>query len=495
MEFSEPINVVWFKRDLRLQDHEPLHKAINMDLPVLLIFMLEPSVRNAPDWSIRHWQFAYYSVLDLNQQLEKYQTKIHILSGEASDIFEYLAENYQVQNVFSYQETGNHITYQRDLQLQTFFEQKSIEWTEYQSNGVIRGLQNRRTWNQAWHDKMNAPVVQPILENIKNVSFELPIPFFMELMTSRQLSNYSKSFQPAGETSAHKYVDSFIKRRSKGYLGNISKPQNSQKNCSRLSPYLAWGNLSIRQVYQVLRKKSERKPLSKDLSAFKSRLHWHCHFIQKFETEERIEFENLNRAYDNLLHQPINNKYIQAWKTGETGFPLVDASMKCVQKTGYLNFRMRAMLVSFLTHILWQPWQAGVHHLAQLFLDYEIGIHVPQFQMQAGITGINTVRVYNPIKQSQTHDTEGIFIKKWLPTLQHIPNKLIHKPFEMTELEQQFYHCRIGKDYPKPIVNFKVTYQNATKVLWELKKHETVKAENKEILKRHVSSSPSRRDF
>ncbi len=496
MEFSEPINVVWFKRDLRLQDHEPLQKAIEMEQPSLLIFLLEPSLKKALDWNIRHWQFAYYSILDLNQKLEKYNTKIHILSGEALEIFEYLTETYTIQNIFSHQETGNQITYQRDLKLQTFFTEKSIQWIEYQSNGVIRGLQNRKTWNHDWHKKMNAPISVPILEKLRHVPFELPIPFFMELMTSRNFAAYPKNFQPAGESSAHKYLDSFIKRRCKGYLENISKPQKSQQNCSRLSPYLAWGNLSVRQVYQILRQKSEKKPLAKDLAAFKSRLHWRCHFIQKFENEERIEFENLNPAYDTLLIQPINKKYIHAWEKGETGFPLVDASMKCVLETGYLNFRLRAMLVSFLVHILWQPWQTGVYHLAQQFLDYEIGIHVPQFQMQAGVTGVNTIRIYNPIKQSQILDNEGVFIKKWLPALQNIPTKLIHKPFEMTQLEQKFYHCEIGKDYPKPIIDFKIAYQNASKILWELKKHEAVKAQNKDILKRHVSAMPrNRQDF
>ena len=106
---------------------------------------------------------------------------------------------------------------------------------------------------------------------------------------------------------------------------------------------------------------------------------------------------------------------------------------------------MRAMLVSFLCHHLHQDWRRGVYHIAKLFLDYEPGIHYTQFQMQAGVTGINSIRVYNPIKQSIEHEPYGIFIKKWIPELSNVPSSLVHEPWKLTYLDQKSYDFQIGK--------------------------------------------------
>tara|TARA_Y100001970_G_C13834366_1_gene651324 strand:- start:39 stop:653 length:615 start_codon:yes stop_codon:yes gene_type:complete len=202
--------------------------------------------------------------------------------------------------------------------------------------------------------------------------------------------------------------------------------------------------------------------------------------------EPRIEFESVNRGYKKLI-KPINEVFINAWERGLTGYPLVDASIRCLRETGYLNFRMRSMIVSFFTHHLWQPWQEASHFLARNFLDFEPGIHYSQLQMQAGETGVNTIRIYNPSKNAIERDNNGLFIIKWLPELSKIPIPLIFEPWNMSEMEERLYHCKLGKDYPKPIVNIIKTRKYASDNLWSMRKDEKVRTERNRILSKHIN--------
>jgi deoxyribodipyrimidine photo-lyase len=486
----QEISVVWFKRDLRFTDHEPLYFAQKQILPILLIYCFEPSVMNYADSDVRHWRFVYQSLQDMQTKLTDLQSEIYIFHNEALEVFKSIASVYTIKNIFSHQEIGNKITYDRDLSIQSFCAAHNIEWKEYQHNGVVRKLSSRKDWQNLWSQKMRE---HPKLVDENNWNFlkldeQLYAQIKGEKLSDAITTNHA-SFQPGGETSAWKYLNSFLKERYVNYSKHISKPALSRRGCSRISPYLSYGNISMRMVYQYTMQHYSNATNKRALSNFISRLHWHCHFMQKFEDECRMEFENVNKAYDAII-KPKNEIYIQAWQDGKTGVPIVDACMRCLVATGYVNFRMRAMVVSFFVFNLWQDWRE-LHFLARVFLDYEPGIHYPQLQMQSGVTGINTIRIYNPVKNSEEHDSEGVFIKQWIPELKEVPVEFIHEPWKMSAIEQQLYKVIIGKDYPAPIVDIEQTRKRASDIVWSIRKTNEVKKEAKRILKKHVNTESS----
>jgi deoxyribodipyrimidine photo-lyase len=482
---KQSVNIVWLKRDLRSQDHAPLLKAERAGIPYRIVYVLEPSRIEYPDTSPRHLQFVYHSILALNTTLAPFNRRVEVFYGEAIDIFNYLNKCFDINSLFSYRESGTQSTWQRDKQIKVVCNQHRVDWQESQRDGILRGITNRVNWNKQWHITMHKPLIQ----NVYSISKEDPLKhsFLIPKKLETQLNDYSKQFQPPGELNAWRYLKSFTNQRGFNYQKHISKPTESRKSCSRLSPYFAWGNMSIKQAFQFIGTHPNGTKNSRAFSAMLTRLHWHCHFIQKFEVECRYETECINKGYELLAHDK-NEVFIKAWKTGTTGYPLIDACMRAVEATGWINFRMRAMVVSFFTLNLDQDWRDGTYHLARQFLDYEPGIHYPQFQMQAGTTGINTVRLYNPVKNSQEHDSEGVFIKKWIPELSAVPVEHIHEPWNMTAMEQTFCGVRIGEDYPLPIVDLQESARLARDKIWGHKKHPAVQQEKKRLLQTHVNA-------
>lgn len=482
--FKLRFQVLWLKRDLRWHDHDALAAALQGKTPLLALYIWEPQWYNDPHHSPRQAEHIAAALQEMRKELGPYSHQLLELEGDATSIFQILA-HHGLKEVHAHREHGLQWTYQRDIAISNLLKKENIPFKEYNHNGVLRGIKNRKHWDEAWRDYMQREIPKYQLKDWPLLNQDDLARLNQAFKDQGVQARISESKLPFGREHSRKQLERFLQSEAKNYQSKIGEPAASRQTCSRLSTALAWGCLSLREVYQAALQAHKQAQYKSDLRAFISRLHWHSHFIQKFEMEMRMESENLNRAY-NTIRQDLNPQYLEAWKKGQTGYPLVDACMRAVKETGYLNFRMRAMVISFWSHILWQPWQAAAQHLAFCFDDYLPGIHYPQVQMQSSTTGINTIRVYNPVKQSLEKDAEAVFISKWLPELQNLPLPFKHEPWKLSSMEQGFYGFTLGEDYPYPIVDFAESANFARQQLWELKADPSVKAENKRILGKHT---------
>ena len=481
--------IVWFRYDLRISENNAFREAIKNG-NVLPIFIFDEGLFKLETSSSFHLRFIKDSLNDLKDKLKKkYGSNLSIYYGNTKEILKYLIQKYSVNEIYSNRIFKHKYLMDLDIDCDNLFKSLNVKWILTNQFGIDLNHRKRFNWSYNWNKFIQSSGQSNILNckfiNVKN-NFD-----FNVVKTNKINGNL---LQVGGRDEAIKLLDSFIKVRSHNYQREMSSPISGEIACSRLSPHITYGTISIKEINRKITDKLKyvnENIKKKSLLAFKSRLAWHCHFIQKLYDEPEIEYKNLNSAFD-ILRKDFNEKYFKAWKTGSTGYPFVDACMRYLKTNGWINFRMRAMLVSFASYQLWLDWKKTSKHLARLFTDYEPGIHYSQFQMQSGTTGINSIRIYNPIKQSLDQDPNGDFIKKWVPELKNIQGKLIHEPWKLTYIDQKSINFELGKDYPLAIVNNHETTRLAKDRIWRVKKSNEAKELSKLIVQKHASLSTRR---
>ena len=483
------MNIIWFKKDLRVADHLPFLEA-SQSAPVLPLYIFENELWQQGDFSINQFNFLIESIKDLDRNLIKLGLKLIIRIGSVINIFNELYRRYGGFTIFSHEETGNLWTYNRDKELRKWLKAKKMLWKEYPNNGVVRGLKNRDGWASLWYKRMSLPIYDTpkkasLIPIISSDAIPSPKAFGLPLNSS--------PFQlKGGREEGKKLLETFLSIRGKHYTKEMSSPITAQLACSRLSPHFAFGTLSIKEAFQkaqhaleaIKQSKVEGRTLwGSAYRSFLGRLRWHCHFIQKLEDQPSIETHNMHSAYDGLRKSALGSPQFEAWKKGLTGFPLIDACMRFLIANGWLNFRMRALLVSFSSYHLFLDWKEPARYLASLFVDYEPGIHYSQIQMQSGTTGMNTLRIYSPTKQAIDQDKEGSFIKKWVPELRDMPQEMIHTPWEAPLFLNR---------YPKPVVDEQRARKQAADILYKIRKGSEHKKESQALVKKHGSRKKNR---
>ncbi|MFN3705636.1 MAG: cryptochrome/photolyase family protein [Thermoflexales bacterium] len=455
--------VVWFRRDLRVHDHAALFHACQNAEEVIPLFILDRSLLAHAETGSRRVQFLLEALADLDRNLIARGSYLTLLQGDPVEVLPRFVECIGADGVYYSADIERWSGQQRDRNLTHIFARMRRTFRPFLSYYLqTEGEYERAAWSKAWHT-FNAQPPHPAPAHIRTPQLQLCpglraygyIPTLKDLGLPPSLG----SALTGGETPARARLRDFLDHRVAEYRFKMSSPiLAEEEGTSRLSAYLKFGCVSVREcVHEARRRYAHATPRErKSLLAWVSRLQWRDHFIQKFALYPEAEFVNLYRPFDTIRrYEHADARLLAAWQQGRTGFPLIDASMRALVQSGLLNFRMRAMLATFLTINLMIDWRHGAEWFMKHLLDGDACIDHWQWQMQAGITHPSRpyVRAYNPLKQCFDHDPEARFIHKYVPELRNLPAPLAFEPHRLTAMEETWYGVHPGRTYPLPIVD------------------------------------------
>lgn len=460
--------VMWFRRDLRLEDNKALYKAIASKQPIICIFHINPE-QISDKQTISQTAF-FQSVLHFKQVMASQGIVLHLLYGDLITCLSQLKKQLpNWQNVyFNYDEAG--FGRERDQKAAQFFRENSIKINAYQDHYLHGSQEIKNKSGQLYRVFTPYYRVWETLQKDNPVVIDLTMGTWEKIdlkneasQTLIQLAN-GKAYHQAGTIAAHHQLQTFIQNHLKNYHINRDFPYLDET--SRLSHYLRTGEISIRTIYQAINQTENN--LGK--TTFIKELAW-----REFYNMIQVSFPNQkNEAIQSqfqTIHWSNDNTLFTAWKEGKTGYPIVDAAMKQLIQTGWMHNRLRMIVASFLTKDLLIDWRWGERYFQEMLIDYDAASNIGGWQWAAS-TGTDAVpyfRIFNPVLQSKKFDAHGQFIKRYLPELSNVPQKYIHEPWKMPLNLQKEINCYIGKDYMAPIVDHAIQRQKAIQMYEEAK--------------------------
>ncbi|GAM14031.1 FAD-binding domain-containing protein [Mesobacillus selenatarsenatis] len=432
------MNIVLFNNDLRISDHQPLTEAARAG-EVLPVYVFEPSQWKETPLSARHFQFVVESLEELSQSIEEKGGKLLVAIDELETVLGKLLDTYDSINLFAHNDNR--------------LKDKVGGWAKQNQQLLFSfGSDLENISVKLFNNRLNSYLKEPIAEVPNRIDVPSKIPDFL-FADFKKLNNFRvkgskiRFGQQGGEMKAIETLDSFLEGRFTNYIENQQKPLPSSLSSSRLSAYITWGNISVRTIYQKTDEKLQACELEEDkiqLAEFLSKLTARVNICSmKIEHQQLGDVREIKREW--------NEEWFQRWLQGRTGIPIIDAAMRSLDKTGWMNFSLRAMVTSFFANTLLLDEQKLSAALAELYLDYEPAVHDFYIQQQSGMKG--KMKIIDPVKIGRQLDPDGTFIRRYIPELSKLPDGYIHEPW----LYPAFY--QLG--YEAPMVDVKKAYKNA----------------------------------
>jgi deoxyribodipyrimidine photo-lyase len=445
--------LVWFRRDLRDFDHAALHAALGAHERVHCAFVFDTEILDAlRSRTDRRVTFIWDSVAELHAALAVRNGGLHVLHGPAREVIPRLATQLGVGTVHANRDyEPRAIT--RDLDVAHRLRQAGIDLRTHKDQ-VIFELDEVRTrsggpfsvfspYRRAWLERLGPRDIAPLDPRGLDARF-VPADGAMPAL---ETLGFERAKLPvhSGMSGAAKLWTAF-RRRIAGYAARRDYP--ALEATSRLSVHLRFGTLSVRALVR-----HAREEVNEGAAAWLSELIWREFYFAILAARPDVVDHAFRREFD-ALEWEDNERGWLAWREGRTGYPLVDAAMRELEAAGTMHNRLRMVTASFLVKDLGIDWRRGERHFADKLLDYDLAANNGGWQWSAS-TGCDAqpwFRIFNPVAQSQRFDPQGAYIRRWVPELARVPDARVHAPWEMGPLEQQAAGCRIGRDYPAPVV-------------------------------------------
>jgi deoxyribodipyrimidine photo-lyase len=442
-----PRIAVWHRDDLRVRDNAALAAASEDGKPAP-VFVFDPQFYESGMACGARIRFVHQSLASLDAAYRDRLSRLAFRHGDPESVLDDLP----VDRIYVNRSVTARYGRERDRRLfdrgdVTVFADDGVDWTDRGRDDYDWQAQAEDYFEREPHSAPTALADNPMESTTSVDAIE------SEYGVSPAKSRVPRGGESAGWRRLREFADSVG-----DYPGGISPPAAAEERTSRLSPYLAFGCLTPRQVRQHVEQKAGG---GRATDMFESRLYWNRHYSQKLADWPGWTETAVNPVFRGLFRSEHDPELAAAWREGRTGFPLVDASMRALRETGWLNFRMRAMCATVYHYVLRCWWKPGADHFYRHLIDADPAINYTQWQTQCNLTGVHPVRVYNPRKQVRENDPDGEFIREYVPELRDLPDEHLPRPEKTPLSVQEECGVRIGEDYPRPVVEFEQRREEA----------------------------------